>query len=78
MIQKTPEPLVILRRKQLEARIGLSRSTIYDKLNPRSKNYDFSFPRMVSLGARCVGWYSHEIEVWLASRQRSSVDAITK
>lgn len=65
---------VILRRKQLEARIGLKRSSIYNKLNPRSGNYDPTFPRMVSLGARSVGWYEHEVNAWLTSLQRSSTE----
>lgn len=44
---------------------GLSRSTIYDKQNPRSPRYDPTFPKKVSLGARAVGWYFGEIETWL-------------
>ena len=70
-LQKT---LVILRRKQLEERIGLKRSSIYNKLNPKSINYDPTFPRMVSLGARSVGWYEHEVNAWLTSLQRSSTE----
>jgi len=62
--------LSILRRRQLQARIGLGRSSIYDKLNPKSKNHDPTFPRMVSLGARSVGWYAHEVDAWLAGRRR--------
>ena len=72
MAQLLQRALVILRRKQLEERIGIKRSSIYDKLDPKSKNYDPTFPRTVSLGARSVGWYEHEVETWLASRQRST------
>ena len=49
----------ILRRKQVEARTGLSRSTIYSKLkhNPkRPGDYDPSFPVPISIGAKAVGW----------------------
>jgi len=46
---------------------GLSRSTIYDKQNPRSPRYDPTFPKKVTLGARAVGWYFGEVEAWLKS-----------
>lgn len=72
MVEQLQRVLVILRRKQLEKRIGLKRSSIYDKLDSKSKHYDPTFPRMVSLGARSVGWYEHEVEAWLASLQRST------
>jgi prophage regulatory protein len=53
----------ILRRKQLEARLSLARSTIYDLLR-----HDESFPKPVRLGRRAVGWIEAEVDAWLASR----------
>ena len=50
--------LTIIRRKQVEARTGLSRSTIYAKLrrNPKRPNeFDPTFPRPVSIGPKAVG-----------------------
>ncbi|MHB0983082.1 MAG: AlpA family phage regulatory protein, partial [Thiobacillus sp.] len=47
--------LTILRRKQVEARTGLSRSSIYARLrhNPkRPGDYDPTFPKPVSIGAK--------------------------
>lgn len=52
----------ILRRKQVEARTGLSRSTIYLRINKGT------FPRPIKLGVRAVGWLENEIEAWLISR----------
>lgn len=50
----------ILRRKQVEARTGLSRSTIYARMAENS------FPRPVNLGGgRAVGWLEAEINTWL-------------
>lgn len=50
----------ILRRKQVEARTGLSRSTIYARMAENS------FPRPVNLGGgRAVGWLESEIDYWL-------------
>ena len=39
----------ILKRKQVEAITGLSRSTIYAKLDPKSKQYDPDFPKSLAL-----------------------------
>ena len=64
-------PLTILRRKQVEARTGLSRSTIYAKLrrNPnRPRDYDPTFPKPVSMGAKAVGWIESELDAWLTAQ----------
>jgi len=59
----------ILKRPEVEARTGLKRSTIYDKLDPESSRYDATFPKQVSLGASAVGWLESEVDAWVASRQ---------
>lgn len=67
--------LTIIRRKQVEARTGLSRSTIYAKLrcNPkRPGDYDPTFPKPVSVGAKAVGWVEAEIEAWLTAQIEKS------
>jgi prophage regulatory protein len=67
--------LTILRRKQVEARTGLSRSCIYSKLTPnprRPKEYDPTFPRPVSIGAKAVGWVESGINDWLAAQIEKS------
>lgn len=63
---------VILRRRQVEARTSLSRSAIYDRLDPNSPRYDATFPRQVKLGNSSVGWLESEVEMWLATRTRPS------
>ena len=65
----------ILRRKQVEARTGLSRSTIYAKLrhNPkRPTDYDPTFPTPVSVGAKAVGWIESELDAWLTAQIEKS------
>ncbi len=59
----------ILRRHEVEVRTGLSRSTLYDKLNPKSPRYDSSFPKQRNLGTSAVGWIESEIDAWISSRQ---------
>ncbi len=62
MANTNQEKLSILRRKQVEKRTGLSRSTIYLRIQ------EGTFPKPISLGARAVGWLENEIEAWLAAR----------
>jgi prophage regulatory protein len=58
-IQREP---AFLRRKQVETRTGLSRSTIYQYIK------DGAFPRPVRLGARAVGWLESDVSDWIAAR----------
>ena len=71
--------ITILRRKQVEARTGLSRSTIYAKMrrNPeRPSDYDPTFPKPVSIGAKAVGWIEAEIDAWLIAQIEKSRKAL--
>lgn len=52
----------ILRRKQVEARTGLARSTIYQHVRTGS------FPAPINLGAKSVGWIEAEVNAWLDAR----------
>jgi prophage regulatory protein len=60
----------LLRRPEVEARVGLRVSAIYEKISRGL------FPKPVKLGDRAVGWPEHEIDAWveerLAARDRSS------
>ena len=58
----------ILRRRQLEEKLGLSRSSIYQMIA------DGSFPKPIKLGRRAVGWRAEEVEKWLAAMQEVSDD----
>ena len=66
MAAQIHETLTILRRKQVEARTGLSRSTIYDRIRAGT------FPAPVSLGAKAVGWIGREIDTWLTAQIEKS------
>ena len=57
----------IIRLPEVMDRIGLGRSTIYDKIASGC------FPEPLSLGARSVGWWESEVNEWLASRPRVSL-----
>lgn len=49
----------ILRLGAVLDRTGLSRSTLYRKIEQRS------FPRQIQITERCVGWRERDIEAWL-------------
>lgn len=49
----------ILRLPDVKEKTGLSRSTIYEKLQKGD------FPTPVQLGPRAVGWVEAEIDDWL-------------
>jgi prophage regulatory protein len=65
----TDSILKILRLSQVQERIGLSRSTIYDRMNPNSPRFDSTFPRPVKLGASAIGWFESGITEWLMGRR---------
>lgn len=60
--QQRPAPTVILRRRAVQDRTGLSRSTIYLRMAQGT------FPKPISLGPRAVGWAEVEVDQWIADR----------
>lgn len=75
MVKQISKSLTIIRRKQVEARTGLSRSSIYAKMRPNPKrpgDFDPTFPTPVSVGAKAVGWVESEVDAWLAARIAAS------
>ena len=58
----------VLRRKQLENQLNLSRSSIYKMIA------DGTFPKPIKLGRRAVGWRAEDVEKWLANLQEASND----
>jgi prophage regulatory protein len=71
MTKENQGMLRILRRKQVEGRTGLSRSTIYARIK------EGSFPRPIDLGGgRAVGWIEAEIETWLQARIEGSRQSV--
>ena len=52
----------IIRMSELTKKVGLSRATIYRKLESDD------FPRPVSLGKRAVGWKEVDVDDWINER----------
>jgi prophage regulatory protein len=51
----------LIRLPEVKSRVGLSRSSIYHRMN------EGTFPRSRSLGAKCAVWVEAEIEEWINS-----------
>ena len=64
--QKERRQARFLRLPEVMARTGLSRSTIYVRLDQGR------FPRPVSLGGRAVGWIEAEVDEWIRDRIEKS------
>ncbi len=66
----------IVRMKELSSLLGLSRSTIYDRINPKSRRFDPSFPRPIRLGLASVGWSLNEVMAWIAARPQANPNPV--
>lgn len=67
----------ILRKKDLAKKLSCSESTIDNRLNPRSRWHDETFPLPVPLGAggsrsSAKGWIEYVIDEWLESRMEGT------
>ena len=65
-----PGEPTILRRRQVEARTGLARSTIYQYIQ------EGAFPKPVQLGPRAVGWIEAEVSEWIRARLKVARDGV--
>ncbi|WP_411679819.1 helix-turn-helix transcriptional regulator [Aeromonas hydrophila] len=55
----------VLRCSELTRMLGISRSSLYDRLSTSSPRFDPCFPKPVRLGKNSIGWLEHEVEEWL-------------
>lgn len=66
---------VLLRCVEVQQRTGLSRSSVYARMNPSDPAYDSSFPSPVNVSARrsCVSnrWIAAEVDAWITNRPRT-------
>lgn len=66
MITETPDR--ILRLSSVLDRTGLSRSTLYRKIEAGT------FPRQIRIAARCAGWRESAVNEWLRNPMFYHVD----
>src|SRR3712207_1985314 len=68
MQQAYTSPHAVLRRRQVEVQTGLSRSTLYLRVQKGL------WTKPVNLGGRLVGWPVHEVEALITARIAGSSD----
>jgi prophage regulatory protein len=68
--QQDRGPLRVIRRAEVQARLGIGRSTLYSYLNERSPNYLPTFPKPIRIGTT-VGFIEHELDAFVTSRMKA-------
>lgn len=65
----------IIRIKTVCEKTGVSRATIWAKLNPKDRRYDESFPRpfRLSEAAKSIGWLESEVDLWIGQRAQNRI-----
>ena len=64
--------LQILRVREVAARLGISRSTVYEKLSVNSPRYDPDFPRPIKLSTAARGWTEQSLIDWVLVRAKAA------
>lgn len=65
-------PLRILRMPQVEAKVGLKRTAIYERIQRGE------FPRGLKLSKCATGWLEHEIDAYIQAKAEARGDARTE
>jgi prophage regulatory protein len=66
----------LLTRLEVERRTGLGRSALAERRNPKSKQYDPTFPAPVTVGgANSVRYVESEVMAWIAAKIEASRQA---
>lgn len=60
----------ILRKNCLLKKVGFSKSTLSNRLDPSSPYYDETFPKPFRIGLSILGWDESEIDSWLESQKK--------
>ncbi|WP_240201776.1 AlpA family phage regulatory protein [Pseudomonas sp. PDNC002] len=54
--------------QDVTAKLGISRSAVYDWMDIKSPRYDSTFPRPIRLGRASIGWISADIDDFITQR----------
>ena len=68
-------PQLTYRGCEVDALLGISRSTRYAMQDPKAAQYDPTWPLPVKLSSRVNGYLVAEVQSWLAARPRAGMIA---
>lgn len=60
----------LIKRQQLLLLTKLSNTALFDKLNPKSRYHDPSFPKRIYLSSRTVRWRLSDVLDWIEACPR--------
>lgn len=69
------DPKCVIRLKTLLEMLGVSRSTVYLRINPQSKYYDPMFPKSIPLGMKAKGWVLEDVHAYIEHLRHLQVTA---
>lgn len=61
----------IIRTKDLVAMLGVSRSTVYNWLDHKSKHHRPEFPRPIKIGKAAIGWLEADLVRFVQHLERT-------
>lgn len=62
---------LMYRPQVVDALLGICKSSRHSWQDPKSSQYDATWPLPIKLSARSVGYLAAEVEAWIASRPRA-------
>ena len=62
----------VLRVKELACYLSVSRSSIYNFMDAKSKYYKADFPKPISLSLRAKGWLKSEVDAYLERESKKA------
>lgn len=57
--------LAVLRAKQVAEKVGVSRSTLWNWVNPKSRHYNPDFPQPFTVSGNVTGWRNTDIDAYI-------------
>jgi len=66
----------LLRLPALIKRTQRCKSRLYNMMNPRSAEFDPTFPLPIRIGSRAVAWVESEVDEWLSAQLLSAPRAV--
>lgn len=58
----------IMRLAEVEKAVGLKKSAIYNRIDPKHKHYDPDFPIPIKLGSNASGWLESDVQAWIMKK----------
>lgn len=65
------EEMRVIRVSELQKILGLSKSTIYERINPASRWFDPDFPAPFKIGGYAVGWDSRDVRNFIDLKKQA-------